>query len=182
MKAFLAPIHGYSDFAFRMLCQEYGAQAACIPLVSSTSVLRDISKLKRIDAHPQEKNLGIQLFGISPEELGRATALLDETFPFVSWFNLNCGCPSERITECGAGSAMMTEPELVGQSVRSMKNATSRKVSVKLRISGRQGETLELCRAVQGCAGVRRRLRNCPCKNHWAGIPGQRGLGNHQNH
>lgn len=144
MKSFLAPIYDYTDLAFRQLCRNHGAESACVPLVNSLAVLKG----KKIDAHPEEKNLGVQLVGNDPDAIGRCCSLLYEESPFISWFNLNCGCPSSRTMGCGGGSAMLSDPGRIARTVSSMKR-TDAEISVKIRIRNNVEDTLSLCRELE---------------------------------
>ncbi|MFW5680730.1 MAG: tRNA dihydrouridine(20/20a) synthase DusA, partial [Pseudomonadota bacterium] len=49
-------------------------------------------------------------------------------------YNLNCGCPSDRVQKGRFGACLMAEPELVRACCRAMRAATDRPVSVKCRI------------------------------------------------
>lgn len=152
-KCFLAPIHDYSDLAFRLLCQRYGAEATCAPLVSATAIARDRTKLSLIDAHPAERNLGVQLVGDDPAAMGKAAAAISEALPFVSWLNINCGCPSARTRECGGGSALLESPGKIVDAVRAVKRAAAKNgmpVSVKLRLKDGTEGTASICKLIEG--------------------------------
>jgi nifR3 family TIM-barrel protein len=151
--SFLSPIDDYSDLPFRLLCQGYGAGAACVPLVNSTAIARDSAKMSLIDAHPDERNIGVQVVGNVPSDIGRAVRAIDEAFPFVKWYNINCGCPSVRTMESGGGSAMLAFPEKIVESVLEIKKRVDKPVSVKIRIRNNLADTLTLCKSLEK-AGV----------------------------
>lgn len=143
-KSYLAPIDEYSDFAFRLLCQRHGADATCIPLVNSMAVVQ--GKLSRVDAKEKEKNLGIQIVGNDPRIIGRACEIINMEKPFLSWFNLNCGCPSSRTMDSGGGSAMLAYPEKISQALIEMKKKVDKPVSVKIRVKTNLEHTIKLCK------------------------------------
>lgn len=148
-RSFLSPIDDYSNLPFRLLCQRYGAEAACVPLVNSASVARDCSKASLVDAHPDERNIGVQLVGNGPGEIGLAAKYIDDAFPFICWYNINCGCPSARTMQCGGGSAMLAFPERIVQSVSEIRKRTDKPVSVKIRIRNGLDDTVRLCKALE---------------------------------
>jgi tRNA-dihydrouridine synthase B len=148
-RSYLAPIHEYSDPAFRLLCQRYGADAACVPLISSAAIAMDESRISLIAAHPDERNLGVQVFGNDAKMIGKAAGIIAKRLPFVSWLNLNCGCPSSRTRTDGSGSAMLENPTLIAETVSEMKRAAGIPVSVKMRISGGRDGTLAICRKIE---------------------------------
>ncbi|MFH1685559.1 MAG: tRNA-dihydrouridine synthase family protein [Candidatus Micrarchaeota archaeon] len=143
-KSYLAPIDEYSDFAFRLLCQRHGADATCIPLVNSMAIVQ--GKLSRVDAKEKEKNLGVQIVGNDPKIIGKACEIINMEKPFLSWFNLNCGCPSSRTMDSGGGSAMLAHPEKIYQAVTEMKKKVDKPVSVKIRIKNNRDQTIKLCK------------------------------------
>jgi tRNA-dihydrouridine synthase B len=144
--SYLSPIDEYSDFAFRMLCQKYGAGFTCVPLVNSLAVLQ--GRFSDLDAVSEERNIGLQLVGADPGAIGKAVSLIHQRKPFVSWFNLNCGCPSTRTVGSGGGSALLDCPKRIIDSVKEMKK-TDAPVSVKLRIKESAEATAKLCQAIE---------------------------------
>ena len=79
-----------------------------------------------------EHPLVLQLGGCDPEKLHNATKLAVE-YGF-SEFNLNVGCPSDRVQSGRFGARLMAEPEIVHDCVSAMKQATDKPVTVKCRI------------------------------------------------
>jgi len=142
--SYLAPIDDYTDFAFRLVCQRHGAESACIPLVNSMAVVQ--GKLSMIDAKEKERNLGVQVVGNDPKVIGKSCEIIDKKAPFLSWFNLNCGCPSTRTMESGGGSAMLAYPEKISQAVAEMRKNIAKPVSVKIRIRNNLEQTIDLCK------------------------------------
>lgn len=75
----------------------------------------------------------IQLGGSRPEELRQATELVTANGGY-SEINLNCGCPSPRVTKRCFGARLMLEPELVRALVSTMARVATVPVTVKCRI------------------------------------------------
>lgn len=149
-QSFLSPIDDYSNLPFRLLCQRYGVEAACVPLVNSTALSRNIEKIIRfVDAHPDEKNVGVQLVGNQPEEIGQACRVVTERFPFVKWLNLNCGCPSVRTMSSGGGSALLKTPRTIIEATARMKKASPVPISIKIRIRENTEKTVHLCQEIE---------------------------------
>jgi len=146
---YLAPLHDFSDLPFRMMCQGYGAGATCVPLISSAAIARDESCISLIDAHPDERDLGVQIFGNDAKTIGKAAGVISKRLPFVSWLNLNSGCPSCRTMTDGSGSAMLENPALIARAISEMKGASEMPVSAKIRIAGGLKGTLAICRKIE---------------------------------
>lgn len=145
--SFLAPIFDYTDLPFRLLCQKYGAEACCVPMVNSLA-MRVKKPEELVDAHPDEKNVGVQVVGEDPEMIWGACKSVADSMPFISWLNLNCGCPSPRTMGCGGGSAMLEKPDRIVSAVERMRRA-GLPVSVKIRIAGGVDGTLRICRKLE---------------------------------
>jgi tRNA-dihydrouridine synthase A len=75
----------------------------------------------------------LQLAGRNPETVSRAVQRAENKG--FSEINLNCGCPSKKAAVCGSfGVAMMKEPELVGEIVRTVKRVSQIPITVKCRL------------------------------------------------
>ena len=79
-----------------------------------------------------EKPLALQIGGSNPKELAQATKIAEEYG--YDEINLNLGCPSKKVQKNKFGACLMKEPNLVGECVNEMKNASSLPVTVKTRI------------------------------------------------
>ena len=148
--SFLAPIDSYTNLPFRLMCQQYGADACCVPLVSAYTIAREKSKITMIDTHADERNVGIQFVGKEPEPMGAAVKEIEGKRNY-SWLNLNCGCPSVHTMGSGGGSALLGQPDIIVRMVEGLKGNSklSAKISVKMRIRNNLDDTLALCRRIE---------------------------------
>lgn len=80
------------------------------------------------DEHP----VAVQLGGADPAQLAQAAATAAKAG--YDEVNLNCGCPSDRVQSGRFGAILMTEPTLVADCVRAMRDAVDIPVTVKCRI------------------------------------------------
>ena len=88
---------------------------------------------ERLLAHdPAEHPVALQIGGSDPALLAEATRI--GTAHGFDEVNLNCGCPSDRVQSGQFGAILMTEPALVADCLRAMRDATERDVTVKCRI------------------------------------------------
>jgi len=129
----LAPLAGVSDVPFRRICAEMGAALTYVEMLASNAILRGNRRTLRMWArHGSEARLGVQLTGPTPEEIAEAVRVLDgEGFDLI---DINMGCPVRKIVRKGWGSAMLQDPERVSRTVRAARLATSRPLSVKIRL------------------------------------------------
>lgn len=131
----LAPMAGVSDAAMRLLCHEQGARWSVSEMLSAKGWIYSQGKNRNAQALltrlPGEGVAGLQLFGREPEYMAAAAKdLQDIGFEFI---DINFGCPAPKIAGSGEGSALMREPELLGQIVRAVVDATHLPVTAKIR-------------------------------------------------
>ena len=136
----LAPLAGYTDIAFRLLCREQGAALCYSEMISCHGLARGQQKtLKMLKTVPEERPVAFQLFGNDPYIMGAAAAILD-THP-VDIIDINMGCPVRKVTKKGSGVALMKDFTLAEAIIRSVCRNTVLPVTVKFR-SGWNNESL----------------------------------------
>src|SRR3989338_2286807 len=130
-RIFLSPMAGYTDIAFRSLCKKYGAGLVMTEFVSSTSVVRGNSQeLQRLKIAEEEHPVAIQLLGHDIEYLIKASKIVEKKCDMI---NINMGCPADKITNQGAGSAMLQTPEKVAELVKNFTEHVNLPVTIKIR-------------------------------------------------
>ncbi len=128
----LAPLAGYTDLPFRLLCKEFGAGLCVSEMISCHGLFYKQPKtLVMLESDETEKPVSFQLFGAEPEIMARATEILSAYNPDI--IDINMGCPVRKVTKKGAGSAMMATPELAREVIHSVINNCDCPVTVKFR-------------------------------------------------
>jgi len=128
----LAPLAGYTDLPFRLLCREFGAACCFSEMISCHGLTyRQQKTLDMLATHPAERPVAIQLFGAEPTLMGRAAALVS-AHP-IDLIDINMGCPVKKVVKKGAGSALMKQPGLAREIIRQVVANTDRPVTVKIR-------------------------------------------------
>ena len=131
----LAPMAGFSDRTFRLLCRERGADLVTSEMISAKG-LCFMSERTRALYLPQEGDApyAVQLFGSEPETVAKAVAIVERDLgELLLSIDLNMGCPAPKIAGNGDGSALMRDPALAGEIVRAATQAAHVPVSVKFR-------------------------------------------------
>ena len=131
---FLAPMAGVTDISFRGLCKEMGCGLVYTEMVSAKALYygsENTQSLLRIA--DEEKPVAVQIFGREPEIMA---AMVEKHFNHrddIAIVDINMGCPVQKITKNGEGSALMKEPELAADIVRAIKKISTKPVTVKFR-------------------------------------------------
>ena len=130
----LAPLAGYSDLPFRLLCREYGAAVCVTEMVSAKGLAyQSPGTNELLQTLPEDQPLVVQLFGAEPVFLGRAVTLLREAG--FGWFDLNMGCSVPKVLRQGAGAAMLDHVDNALAVARAMLAAAGPgRVGFKLRL------------------------------------------------
>ncbi len=158
----LAPMAGVTNAPFRTLCRRFGGLRAGLyvsEMITARALVEGSPKSRRLAAFgPDEAPRSLQLYGVDPESMGRATAWLVSEGR-VDHIDLNFGCPVRKVTRKGGGAAIPARPALLAKIVRAVvQHAGPVPVTIKLRIgiderlttyleAGRIGE-------VEGCAAI----------------------------
>jgi tRNA-dihydrouridine synthase B len=104
----LAPLAGYSDLAFRLLCRENGAAVCCTEMISAKGLIyKSPGTEGLLRTHPLDAPLVVQLFGCEPAGVARAMEIL-LTMGF-RYFDLNMGCAVPKVTRGGSGAALLRD-------------------------------------------------------------------------
>ncbi len=129
----LAPLAGYTDFPFRLLCREFGAGLVVSEMISCHGLVYKQEKTRAMLAsNPAERPVSFQLFGADPGIMGQAAAILSTFQPDL--IDINMGCPVKKVTKRGAGAALMQDPHLAMEILDSVIKNSTVPVTVKTRI------------------------------------------------
>jgi tRNA-dihydrouridine synthase A len=106
-------------------------------MITSAAILRgDRERLLRFDT--EEHPVALQLGGSEPADLAKAAQAGEDAG--YDEINLNCGCPSDRVSSGSFGACLMHEPARVAECVAAMKAAVRVPVTVKMRIGVVEGK------------------------------------------
>lgn len=130
--AFLAPMAGMADMAFRELCADYGAGYTVTEMVSSKGLtMGDKKSAMLLTLGEREGKAGAQIFGDNPEIMAEAAVKCLEFKPDI--IDINMGCPAPKVAMNGGGASLMKNPRLAGEIVKAVSQAVDIPVTVKIR-------------------------------------------------
>lgn len=129
--AFLAPMAGIADRAFRELCVHYGAAYTVTEMVSSKGLTMGDKKSAELLTIGGERPCGAQIFGDDPQIMANAAVKCLDFKPEV--IDINMGCPAPKIAMNGGGASLMKNPQLAYEIVKAVVDAVDIPVTVKIR-------------------------------------------------
>lgn len=135
----LAPMAGFSDYAFRKMCSDYGAGLTVTEMVSSQALHYKNEKTEKLlISLDGESPKAVQIFGHDPEIM--AEAVRNPLLQKFDIIDINMGCPAPKIVKNGDGSALLKNIDLARQIITACVNNTTKPVTVKFRIGYTQDE------------------------------------------
>ena len=149
-KLILAPMAGVTDWAYRTIAAEYGADVTVTEMVSSRALCYGDQKTKQLLRKNEGSICGLQIFGNDPEFMARAAGMALE-ISGCDFVDINMGCPMPKVANTGDGSGLMRTPELSEAIVRAVVRAVDVPVTVKMRKGWDKGSVncVELAKRVE---------------------------------
>ena len=126
---------GFTDIGFRAFCKDFGADVLVSEFVQSEPLIRSRERTWRdVDFTPEQRPMGIQIFGANPDSMARAAVLLEERLQ-PDFIDINFGCPARKVVECNAGSSLLTDLPLAESIARAVVRAVpATPVTAKMRL------------------------------------------------
>lgn len=128
----LAPMAGYTDLGFKLLCEKYGAGATVSEMVSAKALKFESLKTEKLLKLDGLKNVKIaQIFGHEPKVM--AEILSKDIFNSYDMIDINMGCPAPKIVKNKDGSSLMKNLDLSFEIISTCVKNTDKPISVKFR-------------------------------------------------
>ncbi len=131
-KTVLAPLAGITNLPFRLIARRFGCDMCFTEMISANGLIRESARtIEYLKTCPEDQPLGVQLFGADPGILAQAAVIVSDHHPAV--IDINMGCPVKKVIKAGAGAVLMRDPVLAGRIIKTVVNAVSVPVTVKIR-------------------------------------------------
>ncbi|MBE6917310.1 MAG: tRNA dihydrouridine synthase DusB [Ruminococcaceae bacterium] len=134
----LAPMAGVTDWAFRTVCAELGANMTVTEMVSSRALCYKDKKSAGLLRKNDGSICGAQIFGNDPDVMAEGARLALE-ISGCDFIDINMGCPMPKIANSGDGCGLMRTPELAEKIVAAVIKAVDVPVTVKCRLGWDKG-------------------------------------------
>ena len=129
----IAPMSGVSDLPFRRAASAGGAGLVVSEMVASAELAKarpDV--VRRAEGDPSIRPFVIQLAGREEHWMAEGARLAEAAGADI--IDINMGCPSRQVTGKACGSALMREPDRAIRLIEATVNATSKPVTLKMRL------------------------------------------------
>lgn len=130
----LAPMAGISNTSYRKIIKSMGCGLIFAEMVSDKAIVFDNEKtMDLLKMDDSERPIVQQIFGSDIDSFVTAAKKIEETqHPDI--IDINMGCPVPKIAvRSQAGSALLKNPEKIGEIVKAVVNAVNVPVTIKIR-------------------------------------------------
>ncbi len=151
----LGPMAGVTDWAFRTICAQLGANMTVTEMVSSRALVYQDKKSATLLKKNAGSICGAQIFGNDPQIMAQG-AMLALDISGCDFLDINMGCPMPKIANSGDGCGLMRTPELAGEIVKAVVKAVNVPVTVKCRLGWDKGNinVLDFAKRMQDCGAA----------------------------
>lgn len=125
---------GYTFRSYREFMAPFGASVCVTEMTSDSAVLNNPSCRDEFLSFGRLPLTGLQLFGSDPERVAKAAEEALRVNPNIDFIDLNMACPVEKVVRSGAGSALVSDPQVCAEMVRAVKRRAGVPVTAKIRL------------------------------------------------
>lgn len=137
----LAPMAGYCDLGFKMLCEKYGAGATITEMISAKALHYKNEKTnKMLTCDGLTKTKGVQIFG--NDEIVMSEVIKSGIFDKYDFIDINMGCPAPKIIKNKEGSYLLKDINKASKIISSCVKSTDKPISVKFRMGFGENEDI----------------------------------------
>ncbi len=131
---FLAPLANINCYAFRKICQNYGAGQIYSPMITSKEIIYNKETIKKFDLNKRMKHFSIQIAGSELDEIKQSVKIVEKYCHDKSnYIDINAGCPDKHIIAMKSGAYLMKDLKLLDKKINAFTSSTNKPISIKIR-------------------------------------------------
>ena len=127
----LAPMAGITDYVLRSLIREHSKTCLLTTEMISSEALTQVKDTDIVKKDDNHTPISYQLSGHKPKMIADSAEYLQK---FADMIDINMGCPVNKVVKGTDGCALMRNPDLAQEIVRTVKSQISIPLSVKFRL------------------------------------------------
>jgi len=129
----LAPMEDVTNLPFRLIAKRIAGPGLMFTEFVSAMAIHygAVKTFRKMRIHPDERPLGIQIFGAEPDVMAETARIAEEMGADIVDINMGCWVP--KVCKTGSGAALLKDPELAAKIVDSVVKAVKVPVTVKVR-------------------------------------------------
>lgn len=127
----LAPMAGITDYVLRSLVREHSKSCLLTTEMISSEALTQVKETDMVARDDNHSPISYQLSGHKPLMIASCANYLQK---FADMIDINMGCPVNKVVKGTDGCALMRNPKLAQEIVRTVKSQITIPLSVKFRL------------------------------------------------
>ncbi len=127
----LAPMAGITDYVLRSLVREHSKTCLLTTEMISSEALTQVKDTVITARDKNHSPISYQLSGHKPEMIASCAEYLQK---YADMIDINMGCPVNKVVKGTDGAALMRNPKLAEEIVKTVKERISIPLSVKIRL------------------------------------------------
>ena len=122
-----------TNLAFRLIAKKIADPGLMFTEFVSAMAIHygAVKTFRKMKIHPDERPLGIQIFGGEPDVMAETARIAEEMGADIVDINMGCWVP--KVCKTGSGAALLKDPENAQRIVQAVVNAVKVPVTVKVR-------------------------------------------------
>lgn len=130
----LGPMAGVTTLAYRDFMKPFGVGLSFSEMVSDCGLdYKNKKTYEYLATSKTDRPVGLQLFGFSKENSVKAIGIMEQEADY-DILDINLGCPVNKVTKTGAGSAWLKRPSELKDYMCAVVEASHKPVTAKIRL------------------------------------------------
>ena len=142
------PMVRYSKLPFRELCRFYDVDIVYTPMILAREFVRnEVARSTDFTTNDSDKCVIVQ---VGVNNVDDFMKFIEMIHPFVDGIGINCGCPIKEQVREGIGAALMSDPDLVAELIKTAKDKYGDSICIdtKIRIHRDINQTIDFVNKV----------------------------------
>ena len=133
-RVILGPMAGVTNLPYREFMKPFGVGLTVSEMISDCGICyNNENTLRYLKTSKEEGLVALQLFGSKIDNSVKALQIMEEKSDF-DILDINFGCPVNKVTKTGAGSAWLGRPKEMEEYVKTIVAASHKPVTAKIRL------------------------------------------------
>jgi tRNA-dihydrouridine synthase B len=132
-RVMLAPMDGYTDHPFRLICRRWGSACTYSEFINAMDMETHHPYIgERLYFLAEERPFGYQILDNDPDRILRTAHQLRGLNP--DFFDVNLGCSSRSVCSRGAGASLLLEPQKISRIIELLVQNLDIPITAKIRL------------------------------------------------
>lgn len=134
-KVVLGPMAGVTSLSYREFMKPFGVALSVTEMVSASGLIYENERtFEYLKSSKIDRPLAIQLFDGDADKIVKAMKVVIDSGVEFDFFDINLGCPVPKVTQAGAGSTLLKDPEKLYEYMRKIVENSPKPVTAKIRL------------------------------------------------